>query len=121
MYDKHGLVLRVETTANNVSFFKHHRKVEHRDGTESRKVASLRKSIYSLVDLRGLLLAANRRYLDFIAAVDDPTNALGELDKLSRPVRKNGRSFRGFNRFSGLDLELFRRFKVRSAAHRQAC
>ena len=108
MYDKHALVLRVETTANDVSFFKHHRKVEHRDGTVTRKVASLKKSIYSLVDLRGLLLAANRRYLDFIAAVDDPTNAMRDLDKLSRPVRKNDRSFRGFNLFSGPDLDVFR-------------
>jgi hypothetical protein len=108
MYDKHALVLRVETTANNVSFFKHHRKVEHRDGTVTRKVASVKKSIYSLVDLRGLLLAANRRYLDFIAAVDDPTNAMRDLDKLSRPVRKNDRSFRGFNLFSGPDLDVFR-------------
>jgi hypothetical protein len=108
MYDKHALVLRVETTANDVSFFKHHRKVEHRDGTVTRKVASLKKSIYSLVDLRGLLLAANRRYLDFMAAVDDPTNAIRDLDKLSRPVRKKDRSFRGFNLFSGTDLEVFR-------------
>ena len=108
MYDKHALVLRVETTANDVSFFKHHRKVEHRDGTVTRKVASLKKSIYSLVDLRGLLLAANRRYLDFIAAVDDPTNAMRDLDKLSRPVQKNDRSFRGFNLFSGPDLDVFR-------------
>ena len=29
MYDKCGIVLRIETTANDVSFFKHHRKVEH--------------------------------------------------------------------------------------------
>jgi len=108
MYDKHALVLRVETTANDVSFFKHHRKVEHRDGTVTRKVASVKKSIYSLVDLRGLLLAANRRYLDFIAAVDDPSNAIRDLDKLSRPVRKNDRSFRGFNLFSGTDLNVFR-------------
>jgi DNA-binding MarR family transcriptional regulator len=108
MYDKHGIVLRVETTSNDVSFFKHHRKVEHRDGTVSRKLASLRKTIYSLVDLRNLLFAANRRYLDFIAAVDDPTNAFRDLDKLSRRVRKNGRSFRGFNLFSGPDLDVFR-------------
>jgi len=108
MYDKHGIVLRVETTANDVTFFKHHRKVEHRDGTVSRRVAPLRKSIYSLVDLRELLLAANRRYLDFVAAVDDPTNAFRDLDKTSRPVRKNGRSFRGFNLFSGPDLDIFR-------------
>jgi hypothetical protein len=32
MYDKYQIVLRVETVANDVSFFKHHRKVEHRDG-----------------------------------------------------------------------------------------
>jgi DNA-binding MarR family transcriptional regulator len=108
MYDKHGIVLRVETTANDVTFFKHHRKVEHRDGTVSRKVAPLRKSIYSLVDLRELLLAANRRYLDFVAAVGDPTNAFRDLDRTSRRVRKAGRSFRGFNLFSGPDLELFR-------------
>jgi hypothetical protein len=31
MYDKCGIVLRIETTTNDVSFFKHHRKVEHRD------------------------------------------------------------------------------------------
>ena len=108
MYDKHGIVLRIETTANDVSFFKHYRKVEHRDGTMSRKVAPLRKSIYSLVDLRGLLLAANRRYLDFLAAVDDPTNAFRDLDKVSVPIKKKGRSFRGFNLFSGQDLDLFR-------------
>jgi hypothetical protein len=108
MYDKHAIVLRVETTANDVSFFKHHRKVEHRDGTVSRKVAPVRKTIYSIADLRGLLVAANRRYLDFIAAVEDPTNAIGDLDKLSRRVRRNGRSFRGFNLFSGPDLDVFR-------------
>lgn len=107
IYDKHGIVLRVETTANDVSFFKHHRKVEHRDGTQSRKVAPVRKTIFSLVDLRGLLLAANRRYLDFLAAVDDPTNAYDDLDKVSRPVKTNGRSFRGFNLFTGTDLQLF--------------
>jgi hypothetical protein len=69
MYDKFGLLLRIETTANNVSFFKHHRKVEQRDGTIVYKLAPLKKSIYSLGDLRQLLLAANRRYIDFISAL----------------------------------------------------
>jgi hypothetical protein len=31
MYDKHGFILRVETTTNDVSFFRHHRMVEQRD------------------------------------------------------------------------------------------
>jgi hypothetical protein len=36
IYDKQGQVLRIETTTNDVSFFKHHRKVEHKNGTEKR-------------------------------------------------------------------------------------
>jgi hypothetical protein len=36
MYDKFGRVLRLETTTNDVSFFKHHRKVEHQDGHSTR-------------------------------------------------------------------------------------
>jgi len=108
MYDKHGIVLRVETTTNDVTFFKHHRKVEHRDGTVSRKLAPLRKTIFSLPDLRELLLASNRRYLDFIAAVDDPTSAFRDLEKVSRRVKRKRRSFRGFNLFSGPDLDVFR-------------
>ena len=32
MYDKFGLMLRVETTTNDVSFFKLHRWVEQRNG-----------------------------------------------------------------------------------------
>ena len=49
MYDKFSLILRIETTVNNVSFFKHYRKVEHRDGTESRKLAPMKKGIDSSV------------------------------------------------------------------------
>jgi hypothetical protein len=35
MYDKFRLILRLETTVVNVSFFKHYREVEHKDGTVS--------------------------------------------------------------------------------------
>ena len=58
MYDKHGIVLRIETTTNNVSFFKHHRKVEHRTGPATRELAPLKKSIYSLIDLQRYCWAA---------------------------------------------------------------
>jgi hypothetical protein len=51
MYDKFGCVLRIETTANDVSFFQHHRKVEHRDGPPTRALAPVKKTIYSLIDL----------------------------------------------------------------------
>lgn len=54
IYNKFKRVLRIETTANDVSFFKHHRKVEHRDGSVTRELASLKKSIYSLIPFDGL-------------------------------------------------------------------
>ncbi|MCI0419335.1 MAG: MarR family transcriptional regulator, partial [Acidobacteria bacterium] len=47
MYDKFGSVLRLETTTNDVSFFKHHRTVEQPDGQRVFKLAPLKKSIYS--------------------------------------------------------------------------
>src|SRR6201997_3576420 len=52
MYDKFTLVLRLETTTNDVSSFKHHRKVEHRNGPATRALAPVKKTIYSLPDLR---------------------------------------------------------------------
>lgn len=103
MYDKFGLVLRIETTANNVSFFKHHRKVEQRDGTTVYKLAPLKKSIYSLGDLQELLAAANRRYLDFISAIDDPSAGNRALTKICEPSSERGRNYKGFNFFSAHD------------------
>ena len=100
MYDKFGCILRIETFSNDVSFFKHHRRVEHRDGTYSYKTAKLRKTIYSLPDLAELMRACNRRYLDFLSAIDDPTNGIKRVNKISRSVKEHGRTYRGFNLFS---------------------
>jgi hypothetical protein len=107
MYDKHGLALRIETTVNDVTFFKHHRRVEHRDGTSEMMLAPLQKSIYSLNILAELMCAANRRYIDFISAIDDPGSATKDIEKIAKPVSDNGRSYRGFNLFDGDDLDLF--------------
>ena len=108
MYDKFGFILRVETTTNNVTFFRHHRRVEHKDGTWEMKVAPMRKTIYSLSALRELLAAANARYLEHLSAIEDPAPRLKQLDRLSRPEREaDGRSSRGFNLFADEDLELF--------------
>lgn len=105
MVDKFGLILRIETTTNDVSFFRHHRLVEHRDGTSAFKLAPLKKSIYSLHTLRELMLAANMRYLEFISTLDDPQDGIRSLDKVTRSVRQNGRSYKGFNFFLADDLD----------------
>jgi hypothetical protein len=107
MYDKLGIILRIETTVNDVSFFKHHRKVEHRDGTWEMKDAPLKKSIYSLPILRELMEAANRRYLEFVSAIEAPTVGIKNLEKISEPASDGQRTYRGFNLFHGEDLKLF--------------
>lgn len=93
MYDKFSLILRIETTVNDVSFFKHYREVEHRDGSRETKWASMQKTIYSLPVLRELLSAANRRYLEFLSTIEDPRAGNDKLNKLSLPVEDNDRSF----------------------------
>lgn len=107
LYDKFGLLLRIETTVNDLTFFKHYREVEHRDGTQETKWASMQKTIYSLPALRELLQAANRRYLEFLSAIEDPRKGRDKLDKLSQPVQNEGRSYRGFNLFDAEDEALF--------------
>src|SRR2546428_83271 len=107
MYDKFRLILRIETTVVNVSFFKHYREVEHKDGTRTMAWAEMKKSIYSLGPLRELLLAANRRYLEFISTIEDDKVGTGKLNKVSQPVEENDRSYRGFNFFDPEDEELF--------------
>jgi hypothetical protein len=107
MYDKFRLILRIETTVVNVSFFKHYREVEHKDGTGSMAWAEMKKSIYSLAPLRELLLAANRRYLEFISTLEDDRAGADKLNKISRSIEENDRSYRGFNFFDPEDEELF--------------
>jgi hypothetical protein len=107
IYDKFGHILRIETTAKDVSFFKHYREVEQRNGEAVMKFAPMKKTIYSLGVLRELLLAANRRYLEFLSAIDDPRNGLDKLNKISRTVHEEARSYRGFNFFDPQDEALF--------------
>jgi hypothetical protein len=107
MYDKFGQILRIETTANDISFFKHYREVEQRSGKTAMKFAPLKKTIYSLGALRESLLAANRRYLEFLSAIDDPSNGIDKLNKITRTVHEQARSYSGFNFFDLQDEALF--------------
>jgi hypothetical protein len=106
MYDKHGIVLRIETTTNNVSFFKHHRKVEHRTGPATRELAPLKKSIYSLIDLREILLGCNRRYIAHLSALDDFSAGVRALDRVTKPREVDGRTVKGINFFAPVDSAL---------------
>ncbi len=108
MYDKFSLVLRIETTVNNVSFFKHYREVHRRDGTIETKFTSMRKSIYSLNPLQELLMASNRRYLEFISAIETPEIGVKSLSKITKTQKDKKHRYKGFNLFSDEDAELLR-------------
>ena len=99
MYDKCGFVLRIETTANDVSFFKHHRKVEHQKGQATHELAPVKKTIYSLIDLREILLGCNRRYLAHLSALDDFSAGVRALERLTRPREVAGKTVKGLNFF----------------------
>lgn len=107
MYDKFAQILRIETTTNKVSFFKHYRKVEHIDGTSSMQIAAMKKNIYSLVPLKDCMLAANRRYLEFISTIEDRSIGTKRLKKVTQPIRKDDRNYKGFNFFEENDRSLF--------------
>ncbi|MGA9884462.1 MAG: hypothetical protein WBQ34_12150, partial [Candidatus Acidiferrales bacterium] len=106
MYDKHGIVLRIETTTNDVSFFKHHRKVEHRKGPATRGLAPVKKSIYSLIDLRDILLGCNRRYIAHLSALDDFSAGIRALGRLTKPREVDGKTVQGINFFAPVDKAL---------------
>jgi len=104
MYDKFNKILRIETTSNDISFFKHFREVVHRDGTTSHEMAPLKKNIYSLSFLSENLKASNRRYLEFISAFDNKEVGRKRLEKVTSSKSENNRNYKGFNFFSVDDL-----------------
>lgn len=108
MYDKFNLILRIETTVNNVAFFKQYRQVQHRDGSTTMGWAPMKKTIHSLPALRELLSAANQRYLKFISSIATPQVGVEQLHRLAETKTEDQHRHKGFNLFSEEDTCLFR-------------
>jgi hypothetical protein len=106
MYDKHGSVLRVETVINQPGEFRVRRR-RRRRGQLVTDWFPLTKGVAYLYRLAEIGRAANRRYLDALAVVHDPTPIQERLTAVARPVRQDGRSYRGFNPADEQDLRLF--------------
>lgn len=105
MYDKQGSVLRVETTINDVDDFKTFRAPENKpDAAPSWQ--RMRKGVADLPRRAEVSQAANDRYLQALASVED-TTSLGELAaRLCRPVRYQGRRVRAINPHASGDAAL---------------
>lgn len=97
MYDKFGLILRVETVINQPGEFKVYRESQHHDGSASMGWYPMLKGVGNLPNYQNHALACNRRYLEALAAVDDPTPGYDALRRLTEPRRQRGRNYAGFN------------------------
>src|SRR6202022_1102922 len=83
--------------------------VEHRQGPATRALAPVRKTIYSLRDLREILLGCNRRYLEYLSSLDDFSAGIRALDRLTQPRPVNGRNLKGLNFFTRANKTLLSR------------
>jgi hypothetical protein len=107
MYDKLAQLLRVETVINQPGEFKVLRDCRHRDGTTSLGWFAMCKGVGNMHHYQSHALACNQRYLEALAAVDDPTPAYDDLKKLTERQRHQGRSYAGFNPAREEDARLF--------------
>jgi len=106
MYDKFGLVLRIETVINNPREFRV-RRLRTRAGCEEMAWCPMNKGVCNLYHYREVALAANERYLEALSVVDNPAPAYRQVEQLTEPVVVGGRSYAGFNPASVADVKLF--------------
>lgn len=105
MYDKQGSVLRVETTINDTQDFKVFRAKED-DPRNPKKWLPLRKGVADMHRRAQVSQAANERYLESMAAVEEKT-PLGQLTKrLCQPIQWEGGRVRALNPLSPSDARL---------------
>lgn len=108
MYDKFAHIIRIETTVNDVTFFKHYREVIHRDGSSTQKEAAMKKNIYSLKPLREIVSASNNRYIEFLSAIEDDSIGHKKLEKATEVKKVEDRNYKGLNFFSKADKQIVR-------------
>jgi hypothetical protein len=105
MYDKQQSVLRVETVINNPEDFKVYRTAEGREDSPKAWL-KMRKGVADLPRRASVSQAANERYLEGLATVEEKT-ALGELAaRVCRRAKWKGRPVRALNPFAEADARL---------------
>jgi hypothetical protein len=107
LYDKHGSVLRFETTINQPKDIKVFRAKEG-DSSGSKSWLKLRRGIADLYRRAQVSQAANQRYAHALACIEDTSPLSETLTRLSKPTTLNHRRVRGLRPWSGPDLHLLR-------------
>lgn len=106
MYNKAGAILRIETVINRAQDFRIFRPRRRRDGTVKAGVNALPKAVGYLPAFWKIQVAANRRYLAALAAVEDLTAAYAEVDHLGQVHRVRGQRVRALNPLTDADRRL---------------
>jgi hypothetical protein len=106
MYDKFGQVLRVETVINDPREFRVRRRRE-RKGTPQMVWCPMNKGVANFYQFEHIARAANSRYLEALAVVDDPAPSYQKVARLAERKVVRQRSYAGFNPASQQDVRLF--------------
>jgi hypothetical protein len=107
MYDKAGSVLRIETVLNDPTEFRVRRPRATKGGGQEMAWQPLRKGVAWLWKYAEVSRAANGRYLEALAVVEDDGPARRLLDRVTRPAKLHGRRKRPLAPLSPSDQELF--------------
>src|SRR5262249_36523364 len=107
MYDKQGSVLRVETTINDPRDMKAYRAKEG-DEAGAKGWSRLRKGVADRHRRTEISRAANERYLQALAAVEDATPLKELTDRVCQAVTWQGRRARALNPLSPRERDWLR-------------
>ena len=107
MYDKAGVVLRIETVINDPTEFFVHRPRLKNDGTTEVGWFPMSKGVANLYRYAQVCQKANERYLEALAVVKDVSVGQRELDRRCAPVTFQGRTRRALQPLGRDDQALF--------------
>lgn len=106
MYDKFGLLLRVETVINQPREFRVRRK-RLRDGQTVLVWCPMNKGVTNLPSYQKVMRGANERYLEALSVVADPTGSYQSVSHVAESKVSDGRRYAGFNPARRDDVRLF--------------
>jgi hypothetical protein len=107
MYDKQGIVLRVETTINNPRRFRV-RRMGTREGRAVMTWLPLRRGVADMRRRVQLSRAANGRYLEALSMVEVKKATCSVLDPVSERLLSNGRRYRALRPISADEAKWFK-------------
>jgi hypothetical protein len=106
MYGKFGRVLRIETVINRPYEFRVRRRGK-RGGKVVAAWLPMGKGVANLYRYQEVQRGANRRYLEALAAVENPGAGYRARHRICEPVSRQAKRFRGLNPLRSREIELF--------------